>query len=160
MRLSTIFFLTCALMFSCSNPCDDINCGPNGTCDEESESCICDEWYFGTNCENEMRTKFLGTWSSSSQCILGNTSISNPTWEVTTSAIAPNSFVLQSPDVYSNMIINATMTSETEADMIPFTNGGTNFTGSISFINESALVFNLNFTNTNQNVDCTYSMFK
>jgi len=160
MRLSIFFFLTCALMFSCSNPCDDLDCGENGTCDEESASCICDDWYEGTNCEISLREKFLGVWASTSNCFLGSTNNTDPTWTVAASASASNDFVLQSPDVYSNTVINASMTSENQAEIVPFTLGSTNFTGTINFINETTMVFNLNFVNSSQNVDCVYSMSK
>lgn len=50
------------LMFSCSDPCDDIACGDNGTCDDGT--CICETGYEGTNCETLVIDKYTGTWLS------------------------------------------------------------------------------------------------
>ena len=67
---STIIFLL--FIISCGNPCDDINCGPNGTCVESSESCLCDDYYEGDRCEREVREKYLGTWNSLGVCTSTN----------------------------------------------------------------------------------------
>ncbi len=52
---------------ACNDPCDDLDCGTNGTCDEGL--CICDSGYEGTNCEALVIDKYLGTWTSTDfQC--------------------------------------------------------------------------------------------
>lgn len=59
-----IQFSICAitfLLFSCSDPCDDIDCGTNGTCDDGT--CLCSDGYEGLNCETESRTKYLGSFT-------------------------------------------------------------------------------------------------
>ena len=50
------------LFFACSDPCADVNCGDNGTCNQGL--CICDEGYEGFNCEAKIIDKFTGTWVS------------------------------------------------------------------------------------------------
>lgn len=49
MKLSTLSILCLVLFFACGDPCDDIDCGPNGTCIEGE--CNCDQGYSGVNCE-------------------------------------------------------------------------------------------------------------
>ncbi|MBT8231763.1 MAG: hypothetical protein HKO66_12105 [Saprospiraceae bacterium] len=51
--LSQLLFLACTLLvFSCSDPCKDVDCGANGICDEGI--CNCDPGYSGTNCETNI----------------------------------------------------------------------------------------------------------
>lgn len=68
-----IQFSICAitfLLFSCSDPCDDVDCGTNGTCDDGT--CLCSDGYEGMNCETETRAKYLGTYTGSfSECVEG-----------------------------------------------------------------------------------------
>lgn len=45
-----LLLLIALLSTNCSNPCDSIDCGPNGTC--ITGECECDVGYQGTNCEN------------------------------------------------------------------------------------------------------------
>jgi len=156
MRRLILFFSLTAFLFACSDPCADVNCGANGTCDEETGSCICDPWFEGTNCEIETRGKFLGTWNSTSNCNLGNNN-TDPTWTLS-SGPTPEAFILQSVDVLSNRIIEATLTSDTEATITSFMAGETTFTGNIAFVNDTRLVMDINFVNSMQNVDCSYSM--
>ena len=51
-------------ILSCGDACDDIDCGPNGTCDEGA--CKCFEGYEGEFCELELRERFVGTWTDTS----------------------------------------------------------------------------------------------
>ncbi len=55
MRILNILFCFVLIMISvqsCNDPCDDINCGPNGTCVDGT--CECDEGFLGTNCEQTL----------------------------------------------------------------------------------------------------------
>jgi len=154
-KLILAFFLG-TLIFACSDPCDDVNCGANGTCDEETGNCICDEWVEGNNCETETRTKFLGTWNSTSICQLGSMNDS-PTWTIETSANL-NNFILRSPDVLSNRIIEATLTANNDASLTPFTLGTSEFSGSINFINETTMAMTLEVADATGGFTCDYAM--
>ena len=46
------FLVLTLFVFACSDPCDDVNCGTNGTCDDGT--CICEEGYSGANCETNI----------------------------------------------------------------------------------------------------------
>lgn len=62
------FLAITLFMFSCSDACDDVDCGANGSCDDGI--CICVDGYEGTNCETEIRTKYLGTYNGNfSECL-------------------------------------------------------------------------------------------
>ncbi len=54
------------MLISCADPCKDITCNEVGACDDGT--CICDAGYEGTNCETEVRTKYLGSFSGLSTC--------------------------------------------------------------------------------------------
>ncbi len=53
------------ILGSCKEPCEDINCNA-GDCIEGI--CNCDDGYDGTNCENEIRAKYYGTWTGPNMC--------------------------------------------------------------------------------------------
>ena len=46
------FLVLTLFVFACSDPCDDVICGSNGTCDDGT--CICAAGYSGTNCETNI----------------------------------------------------------------------------------------------------------
>jgi hypothetical protein len=54
--------LLISFMFSCSDACDVIDCGVNGTCDDGV--CLCAEGYAGFACETLVIEKYTGTWES------------------------------------------------------------------------------------------------
>jgi hypothetical protein len=69
MRTLILTIFVSLIYFSCSNnACDDLDCGLNGTCNETTESCDCNEFYEGQNCEDEVRSKYLGSWSGTGLC--------------------------------------------------------------------------------------------
>ncbi len=51
---NTLKFGFCLMLFflACSDPCDNIDCGANGTCVDGE--CQCDEGYSGVNCETNV----------------------------------------------------------------------------------------------------------
>ena len=69
MKKLKFYFLALSLgIISCSDPCDDVDCGPNGTCIEGS--CDCSVGYEGQFCDTEVRAKYFGTYSGDfSSCI-------------------------------------------------------------------------------------------
>lgn len=65
------FLIFTAFLVSCSDPCKDINCGSNGTCEEGV--CICDDGAFGDNCDQLHRDFFVDDWMTTSHsCDVGN----------------------------------------------------------------------------------------
>ena len=50
--LNLSIFIICLITYSCGDPCDDVNCGPNGTCVDGD--CICETGYSGVNCETNI----------------------------------------------------------------------------------------------------------
>jgi hypothetical protein len=64
------FLLLTLFVFACSDPCDDVNCGTNGTCDDGT--CICEAGYEGAACETESRAKYIGTYSGSLESCLAS----------------------------------------------------------------------------------------
>jgi hypothetical protein len=53
------------------NPCRNVDCGSNGECEEGV--CICDAGYEGEFCGEEMRAKFISTYSVSGSDTDGDT---------------------------------------------------------------------------------------
>lgn len=73
-----LLVLIAILLSACeSNPCEEISCGEHGTCNETTEQCDCDEFYEGTNCEEEVRAKFIGNWSGTGVCDYNPTNLFN-----------------------------------------------------------------------------------
>jgi len=68
LKIEFALVILLSIIFACGNPCDELDCGPNGTCIEDSESCLCDEYYEGLNCETEVRDKYLGSWNGNGVC--------------------------------------------------------------------------------------------
>jgi len=67
MKNITLIIISALVIFfgSCKEPCEDVNCNA-GNCLEGV--CNCDEGYEGTNCESEVRAKYIGTWSGPNMC--------------------------------------------------------------------------------------------
>lgn len=59
-------------LFSCSDPCEDVNCENGGVCDDGT--CLCETGYSGARCELESRLSFLGEWSGTVNCSGGDES--------------------------------------------------------------------------------------
>ena len=147
------------LLFSCSNPCDDVDCGANGACDEITGECICDDWYEGTTCEISLRDKFINTWASTVPCTFNN--VSDPTWTITP-GVAANALVIRSDKFFSGFIIEATMTDANNAAITPFSPGSSSmYTGEINFISESIMSMKLNVVlSSGSDFDCNFTMTK
>ena len=74
--MKTLRLFSLALSFvalaltGCKDECKDVVCQNGGTCDEGT--CLCATGYEGTNCETEVRAKFVGSYSVQESCQSGN----------------------------------------------------------------------------------------
>lgn len=74
MRKIILTLSTVAMLFTSSclerytDPCKDLNCGPNSTCDGLTKTCDCDLGWEGTTCTTETRVRFLGNYQVSENC--------------------------------------------------------------------------------------------
>lgn len=74
----------------CKDECKDVACQNGGTCEEGT--CICVAGYEGENCETEMRSKFLASYTVAENCnINGNF---NYDMTISTSATAVSNVVI------------------------------------------------------------------
>lgn len=55
----------------CTDPCKDIVCQNDGTCNEGV--CECTEGYEGTSCETEIRAQFIGSYTGAGTVVCGVT---------------------------------------------------------------------------------------
>jgi len=69
MNIKCLISLLIIALLSCGNdPCENLNCGDHGRCDEATETCICEQFYEGALCGEESRKKFLANWSGTGVC--------------------------------------------------------------------------------------------
>lgn len=150
LSLRSFFYLLFALLiFSCSEPCDDVNCGDNGTCLEGL--CICDDGYEGINCETELRAKFVGLWKSTDYNCGGLNNL-DVDWEVTRGT-GINDF---------NVTLFAGTTSETQLNAtysgniitMPLADFGTTYQGTLELVGNT-LVLKFQIDNGIALIDCT-----
>ena len=144
MHKITLFLFFGMFLFACSDPCADVDCGANGSCNEDSGACVCDDWYEGDRCELETRAKFIGTWTSTSaNCTDQNGGDLSPTWTIENLATV-NGIRFRAADILANTWIDAALTSDNTAEVAAFDLGGLEVSGSINFVNETSLTINLN----------------
>ena len=62
---ASFLFLSSCDKNSNPDPCDNIACN-SGICSDGT--CICDQYFEGSNCDIQFRDKFLGTWAGSAVC--------------------------------------------------------------------------------------------
>ena len=83
MNLKTTFLavVSTLLMASCAtDPCKDITCLNASTCSDGT--CLCTDWYEGTDCGTEQRTKFLGTYSGAVVFTYSDGTTDNENWDI------------------------------------------------------------------------------
>ena len=131
-------------LFACNDdPCGDI-CGPNGTCDEPSQTCICDTWFEGENCTIENRAKFIGIWSTeSSDCIDQNGEESLPTWTIEPLANI-DGIRIRSEDILSNEWLEAGLSADDMAELLAVDA----LLGNITFIDDAKMTFSMSTDST------------
>jgi len=104
-----------------TDKCESVNCGLNGVCNDGT--CVCDAGYEGTNCETQIRQKYLGTWlAKENPCSYDScgkiTAINCPNYNITIieDPNAKNKFILKDLGNYpgANIQIPAKVTTSTE----------------------------------------------
>lgn len=159
--MKNILFLSLFLLMlnACSDPCSDIDCGPNGTCIEGE--CSCDEGYEGMLCDTETRAKYLGLYSGDiSSCFEGledlgaipegltviNAVVEESPDNINFVSILPSSAVLPVDGIVANPSEGITeiplMTNTIELEDLPFPLT-ISVSGSVEFIDEDNFVINL-----------------
>jgi len=144
--------------FACGNPCDDIDCGPNGTCVEESESCLCDQYYEGTRCETEVRAKFVGAWSGTGTC--GPSTF--PLDVNISQALNVNEITINSDDILQNYIMFGMLDENNDivipTFMVPFSTNS--YDGKIVTLSENSIEMTLNAIVNGDLFTCEYTLSK
>jgi len=126
MKNQVIILISALLLIlgSCKEPCEDINCNA-GNCIEGI--CNCDEGYDGTNCENEIRSKYYGTWTGPNMCDNELIELETVTLTITASETSINDLTMEIsvegaldvplPPENATLFGNAFETGPTEVDL-------------------------------------------
>ena len=147
-KIGLLLFLG-VFLFACNDDSSDSPCGIYGTYDELTESCNCDSFYEGDNCAIEARSKYIGTWTTtSSNCTDQNGDELLPIWTIE-SLDNIDGIVIQSQIVFSNMALEAGLSTDTTAELLAVGS----ILGNINFVNDSSLIFNLS-----TNEECTFEL--
>ena len=89
MNLKTTFLtvISTLLIASCAtDPCTDVTCLNASTCSDGT--CLCTDWYEGTDCGTEQRTKFLGTYSGNVVFTYSDSTTESETWDITIGSVS------------------------------------------------------------------------
>lgn len=158
------FFYLFAILFLCQcsdKPCEKLNCGLNGTCNETSETCICNEYYEGKLCQNEIRERFLGTWTGTGVCNYNPNVPFLLTAEIT-EGIDIKTIKLQSANILQSFTITGELNDKNEIVIPDFkVNISSNiYNGKIINPDSNHIVITLN-ANVNGNISsCDYDLTK
>lgn len=157
MNFKLLFFLLLAFTFSCTNePCEDVDCGEHGTCDEISGNCLCDDFYEGDQCEIEVREKFLGTWQVFGNCSYNPGNLF-PLDVIITPGDEINSVKIQSDNILQNFTFTGFLDANGQVNIPEFrAHIGANTHDGTMFVNggEFNLILNV-YVNGNKDT-CTY----
>lgn len=159
-NLAAIAFLL-SLLFACGNPCDDLDCGLNGTCNEDTESCICDDFYEGTNCELEVRAKFLGSWTGTGVCDYNPTSVFDLTLDIS-QAVNLDGVAMQSEQILQQFTISGNLDDNNDIAIPEFKAhiGSNDHDGKLVHLGDSNIELTLNaYVNGVKNT-CVYTLSK
>lgn len=157
------FIALIIFVFSCGeeNMCETLDCGANGTCDEATEACICDDFYEGNNCELEVRAKFLGEWSGTGVCDYNQGNVFNLDVAIT-QGVEVDEIRIQSDNILQAFTMSGMLDEESNIYLPEFeAHIGSNLhDGEIVHQSENSLVFTLNaYVNGVKNT-CVYTLSK
>ncbi len=95
----SVALLSCVLILpGCENdPCQDVSCGDNASCDEGI--CICFDGYEGDLCDQQWRDKYLGSYNVDESCIDAEFPTDPPTTDSYSNTIDVSS-VEDAPDIF------------------------------------------------------------
>lgn len=111
-NLLILFLLNVAIL-----GCQSIDCGENGRLN--NDSCICDAFFEGETCDQEIRDRFVGVWQSTIRCKQSPSNVfSNEDFIITTTAI--DSLIIQSNGLFVNFSLRGKLTSSVKASITPF----------------------------------------
>lgn len=109
--------LTLALNSCTTDPCKDVNCGANGTCNTITGLCDCNDFYEGTSCETEWRAKAFGTYNGAEVCNTGNFNyqVMISTSNVSVDRIIFDNLYDQNINIYGEMLTSTTFNIPSQA---------------------------------------------
>lgn len=113
-RINLLLFamFSIAILTSCTDPCDDVNCLNEGICDDGT--CECIAGFEGKNCEILTRDSIAGNFAIASTCDDGFTPTDN--WAIGGSSSASNEILINNFHKPTLNII-ATITGPTTFDI-------------------------------------------
>ena len=119
-NLITIFLL-CVACFTLG--CDSSpDCGDHGRLN--NESCVCDAFFEGELCDQEIRDKYTGVWTTTFRCSLSpNNVFTHTDFIITTTEI--DSIVIRSEEIFDNFPMQGKLIGSTEVSITPFNPQGT-----------------------------------
>lgn len=164
MKFLKLLFI-CILFSSCGgDPCEDLDCGEHGTCDEATEKCICDQYYEGDLCADEVRAKFINSLSGRGECDYNPGNVFNLDLAITP-GLDVNTVKIQSSSILQDFTMTGMLDEEGNIEIPTFRAhiGLNDHDGTIvhnSSNGETIIVMTLNaYVNGVKNT-CTYTFFE
>lgn len=157
--MKKIFYIVLLTVISCKKPCDDINCGPHGTCNETSEACVCEAFYEGNRCQKEVRGRFVGEWSGKGVCNYNPGNFFNLDVEIT-KGLDVDGIKIQSANILQDFTITGILNEKNEVEIPEFKPNISTalFNGKIVSIDSLNIVLTLGTIINNNPATCEYTL--
>lgn len=162
MKTKFYLFFAMVFFFSCANdPCEDVECGANGNCNEETGTCICDTYYEGEFCGEESRGKYINDWAGTGECDYNPGNIMNIDLTITRGN-ALNSVKIQSANILQNFTMDGVLDENNDIDIPTFQAhvGSNTHDGKIVYQTDNSLLVTFNVYVNNVKNTCTYTVTK
>lgn len=130
------------------DPCANVICQNGGTCDDGT--CTCPNGYEGTNCQTLSREKFIGVFTGTEQCTIGN-----DTYSITVIPHSDNTKFTMANLYNSGYTAICTVTG-TNTFTLTGNDGNISYTGSGS-ISGNQITFSFQITDGVTTNACTYT---
>ena len=156
--MRTYFIILFVLPFIYMSCGSEVECGPNSNFNEFSDTCVCDAYFEGDDCEIETREKFLGLYDAKRRCRVA------PAVESDLDSI----FILRDPDAVNKVFIqtkwiadNRLIPGELDLDEIAiddflYDTNNNFFFGCAKFMDGELVIQLANAVN--ENVQCYYRL--